>query len=1707
MDEIPLIWSGEPTSNRYSVVASNGGREWRVIPTTSNNKHEETTTNFILDESRRLQHLKGCAATCRMDNGATAVTAALYWEHASVISLSLIESKSPKSIELDLSGCSLKALVIVKSSVFSHDDDSLLTWHLVDEHANVISISLSTKSESQKTTFLKPISVSYSPVMQWLQSSTPDDMIMHIPSKALRSLSKSHGVKSLSELYEGSLPRPSAVPPRISCVEFLNAETLLLALPSTYLLCIHLYSRTIYPWISQRSVYQNSAQRKRHTGDPTGRKSSGVADFFWGMLGTNNNTDEDEDYDDDSNPTNDFTNVPDYEFEWRKARNLLDGTDASQMDAFEDVDDDYVYPMDRPSSTAAIAVLRPSSPSSNVIAMTLVFTLHADGQLRKWTVLASVPRRDSSADEPSPFYKQCLPVDVHALRTLIVDTAQQSSPILYSRGPPIPSSREWSPTPNALTLGATFWNSHRQYALTLSVQTMMSSTLTVLLLHGPTHFTKYGYIPGASHLEHPLETAIGSALEVPASAVGVSSICVAPSESSSTNLLACSCSVFALYETELLAETGHSSHLVFTNSEHVKPAQASRIVEDEYLSPKACLVFYRAPIQGSEVEPSAWSEGQWTLDHLADLDNDETAVSNFSSMSEVNAHYLKRLFRSSRPRVMAPSHAILEALKYACPFEIPPKNPSNTLETHVLLFMQEWTRQMVSASATTNGHSKRPLEDPIKALVARWKSLIHALWTVEASILRRPLRVSYFDKDVLLLVRSGVVTTLSLSTSTQDNILDLLNVACLGLYQKCPRKIEFLMQSIVESAAMLSSPPPSVSQIFCDLSVQLDKDGQFQKVLQTITSLSPEDVSDWIFLFPQVPPSPASVAAVYQCQLYMLKAQQISTMKALLCEAAFGGSEYASLATLAFRSALEVMAFNWACSQPVQTISNASNTRSELILSGKSKSNSASKIKSSKSNVKSLLEAQLDHLTSGKRRIGASTATVIHEFCSKYVGSAQGIALYREEGESQFSKGRLSPRIALRLLAPALTYPVGITSHNLMERQQQVGVCLLGEAAFVDQHYHSTHRNVVSKYRHAAVALWQSSEQNTWLAKYYNRSSFSAVMEVLKQGQNSENHDETLEEERRQRVEEALIECLIHHRQSEMLDQDYEDSSKAIAVTAARIVTVPSIVSLLWNFITSSTRPSALEYLMDNHTISFCSFLASADRVALRLHFLSLVEMHCGNAHLSLIVVKSALDALQDFSMTKDMTEYANLWSAAHRFALLCHQWDEAYHASFANPVARRRNENVRRLVTQMIACGSLQHLLKLPQQVHYDVIPDLEDEENKPKDALISASLSTRAAGDIFYEVAATALQLKAKEDSLAGRHDSAAEYFEALYALMVHREDWRKAAQATINWQATLGGASTPYFSLAALASANALRLEPDASLHFIVNDDTKQVTTVEDLDRKALLSQCQVLLQQDSKAAPATQTNAEYSEAEFLIKVIYELADAGYFSHAISLILKLARCPTLVTPEEQAVMLSNVACRFIVPNKLKRPTIAQSAAVAKRCPIAGLNQEDLTMLLLREMVCRHAAPTNTLAQDVARAFLDDNSQAKLPIWLTDLIIGDKDQQGLFARCPARKQSYQANPAALLKLYMERGLFVEATQVVTRVLMCRQETTAVPEKGDIEYVPYSYIDTLYRMIEESNQVKFEPCLQEIASALKQHFRALAEVETGLKSSRMLHN
>jgi len=178
--------------------------------------------------------------------------------------------------------------------------------------------------------------------------------------------------------------------------------------------------------------------------------------------------------------------------------------------------------------------------------------------------------------------------------------------------------------------------------------------------------------------------------------------------------------------------------------------------------------------------------------------------------------------------------------------------------------------------------------------------------------------------------------------------------------------------------------------------------------------------------------------------------------------------------------------------------------------------------------------------------------------------------------------------------------------------------------------------------------------------------------------------------------------------------------------------------------------------------------------------------------------------------------------------------------------------------------------------------------------------------------------------------------------------------------------------------------------------------------------------------------------------------------------------------------------------------------------------------TLAFIEKLTIIHSSAETPLALDVATSFLEDERNTKLPVWLERLLLGmeKNDTGGAFApRTKVGSTDYLGDPSALLKMYTNHGMFADACKVVTTILgdndRAAQAASRLPEKGNLDFVPYRSIDLLWNLIEvacskgaydNDEESRIRKARQDMERAIEKHYECMKISEMGMRSARMLN-
>jgi len=328
-----------------------------------------------------------------------------------------------------------------------------------------------------------------------------------------------------------------------------------------------------------------------------------------------------------------------------------------------------------------------------------------------------------------------------------------------------------------------------------------------------------------------------------------------------------------------------------------------------------------------------------------------------------------------------------------------------------------------------------------------------------------------------------------------------------------------------------------------------------------------------------------------------------------------------------------------------------------------------------------------------------------------------------------------------------------------------------------------------------------------------------------------------------------------------------------------------------------------------------------------------------------------------------------------------------------------------------------------------------------------------------------------------------------------------------------------------------------------------DTGIFLSEKDLSIRATKLMTQRILQLDPLSSSSVNEIIHYSNPQ----IIDILAHLGYYSQAILHAQHKNRETQGMRPggcDITSNALSHICCKHLVPNITidctsstgeislltaaneitKRPSFSQLHEQSHKSPLLSSYEtwrsrsmnsitakENAIMEVLRRLVIEYSCPNNTLATDVAISLLH-GLNAQLPQWLIDTLMIKIKREGLFGNVESSSTSTGSNPASLLHLLIDHGLYVQACETIHSVFQCHHESrkneavSRFPEKGHCDFVPYNLIDVLFTLIEEdikvcstNRKVLLLSARDRMQEVLQRHFNLMKVSEVGMLSARAL--
>jgi hypothetical protein len=566
--------------------------------------------------------------------------------------------------------------------------------------------------------------------------------------------------------------------------------------------------------------------------------------------------------------------------------------------------------------------------------------------------------------------------------------------------------------------------------------------------------------------------------------------------------------------------------------------------------------------------------------------------------------------------------------------------------------------------------------------------------------------------------------------------------------------------------------------------------------------------------------------------------------------------------------------------------------------------------------------------------------------------------------------------------------------------------------------------------------------------------------------------------------------------------------------------------------------------------------------------------------------------------------EYRSLWTKKFNHARQSHRWTEAYNAALRNPVERYREENLKLLVKGMVDNGALDELLAKCGPIRY---------------------IDSGMAVD-FYEIASTVLLYNSMGQEIydmranSQKPQNISDYQGALYALHASQLQWKRAAQsldlrylqaekcleakidtAGANIQTTelRDGLVVDDLVLASAAAANAIRLVKNPDGRFLMSGEygwhndlavgnvTSSTTSTplkrgrisaeapsprrtEKDDSEDRLSRFMGIVQLDGRAVRSIglrtlffdrSTDYHSTKLAFLREFntqadVSVLFSNGYYQYGLILAkewseglgalngstkrggVDLFGCKIGILLKDYLIPLSLGACDAPRPTLQQLqgaidiaaagPAMPSYVATERSMSLGSLSSSAFraaTSELIRKFTINYSSAEIPISIDVATSLLDQGHIRHLPVWLERLLMGVRaSESGAFAPRIARgsKGTYLGDPAKLLRLYIERGMFLNACNVIISVLqrdcseieLLTRATSRLPEKGNIDFIPYRTIDVLWNLIELAvtkgsyegkEKSKILKARDDMESALSKHFELLNTSEAGIRSARLM--
>ena len=762
-------------------------------------------------------------------------------------------------------------------------------------------------------------------------------------------------------------------------------------------------------------------------------------------------------------------------------------------------------------------------------------------------------------------------------------------------------------------------------------------------------------------------------------------------------------------------------------------------------------------------------------------------------------------------------------------------------------------------------------------------------------------------------------------------------------------------------------------------------------------------------------------------------------------------------------------------------------------------------------------------------------------------------------------------RISLRLLSPLVAFPSLRPSSN--SRSIKAADCLMSEISVLSKSGSIENQKAKELLEHGSILLKSSvsvrsdleslriclealanqpdqiSVTKTAADEIYNNVIIETIRDIFEISGIPVVGDDVYRLSRSEKFKELLLPWVIQSHQNGMKAvQLITEKLSQYAVDAATLLAHATCVMLLVSKLVERVQ------MIEKHS-----------------EMLKSPKLREPFAKVMISAINDIIVTVQNHANSVDYThlvEYPALWSALFRNALEGQCWDDAFESCLSNPLTERRISNFKRLVIAMADSGAWG--LLLDKIIFFIVHGDnsTSDMDLYEMAAETLAEASHRAFSDNPSFLAPTGTDYRGCLFALHAaygdwrRSCQAIDFFGALTLRRIPFDDDDPMSSCSLDKKAN--NEIMDELVLSAVSSAQLIGLVENPNLRYIVTGEVASMNEMKidnseesDTRTSRLYSDKELLLRAKRFISLLSLQRDAYSREKLLdilnatdTSIIDALPRLGYFQHAIALSHCKQENKEGAKPRGRDLFvdaISHMLCKCLAPiavsltrslaggddfdieEEMKsRPTMHQLRLLTGngRLPssrdswqeggtVAMAERGACAMELLRLYTEAYATENNSIALDLAETLLDlDDSRALLPVWLTNIILGKSESgsDGLFA-------TNGGNPTALLNLYIRNGLYVEACNVISDILRGGEggrenaATSRLPERGNIDFVPYEAIDNLWNLIESYCQGSANPDQKArilnarfiMQNAIEKHFKLMQISEQGLLSARAL--